>query len=815
VDFSEGNITFSGTDSNSGIIIASGGSTLAVSGGSVVNLQTNTEGTVNLQVFEGSAVIDSGDGTVEASAGNAVRLSGSGEPVLQSMAVPLSPYPQTKYLTSETANVRFSWNAVNYGEDEHTRLEIAQDKNFTRAVLSYDVEASEITVPLAQGSWWWRVYPAGASQPNGAEITASNAPAKLSVVDSRPPVPIAPPQSAAFSYRTKPPEVRLTWTDTAEAAGYVVEVSQDASFANLRIQTQTGGTSFLCTDIAEGTWYWRVRPVFVGNFAGSVSGSQTASFAIGRKTNLTPPALTYPANGALFNVGAERQNSYFAWKRDPEAASYTINISRSRDLSSPVLTRAVRENFFTYGASETVLPEGAYYWSVTLTDSEGVNISSEVFSFTAHKEEIFQRAVFPPEGYAIAENVLPETRFMWRTNVPAWMRFQVSLSRDFSTLLINELTSSESVMGKKLSAGRYYWRIAADTSSARSGAHTVSADMLSGFVTEPQLFEVLEQFEKPQPISPLENTRVLPGAGVEFRWLPLKDAEHYLLRVYNEKNALLFERDTKDSSVAVNMSRYAAGNYYWTIQAMAEATPVKTKRTGQQLHTAFFMAAPKRVRLAGPAKNAEIKFSTTEERGTARWESEEPLDSSRFVLSANPNPLAGTPLMSVTNPPREIQLIALDAGTYYWTVTAQSQGFDVSAEAPFSFTVVPFDPFPPPERLKPHGVVFGSEEIMNMQNMVFSWNPVAGANAYIFILEQQRANGTKEIARTKPQRQTTYTAELNVLDVGPFVWRVEAVRINAAERIERHGIAARGTFTINIQLPQEIKLYDTETLYGN
>jgi hypothetical protein len=302
---------------------------------------------------------------------------------------------------------------------------------------------------------------------------------------------------------------------------------------------------------------------------------------------------------------------------------------------------------------------------------------------------------------------------------------------------------------------------------------------------------------------------------VEFRWTPLAEAEHYLLRIHNEKNALMFERDTRDSNVTVNMSRYAAGNYYWTVQAMSEATSVKTKRTGQQLHMAFYVEPPKRVRLSSPEKSAEIKFNTPDERGTVRWESDERLDSSRFVLSSNPNPLAGTPIMSVADPPREIELIALDIGTYYWTITARSQDFDVSAEAPFSFTVAPFDPLPPPRGLKPQGVVFGAEDIINMQNMAFSWNPVAGANAYIFVLEQQLASGTREIVRTRPRIQTTYTAELNVLDVGPFIWRVEAVRINAVERIERHGLAAQGTFTINIQLPQEIKLYDTGTLYGN
>ena len=816
VDFTEGNLTVSSANSNTGIIIASGGKTLSVSADSVVNLKTNPSGTVNLQVFEGSALIDSEDGPVEATAGHAVRLGDSAEPVPQSMTAPLTPYPQIKYLTSENAGVRFSWNAVNYSAGEITRLEIAQDKNFTRTASVYDVEASEITVPLTQGTWWWRVYPARQSDTDGAELAASNASSlKLSVVASYPPALIAPVQDAVFSYRTKLPEVRLTWTETAEAAGYVVEVSQDASFASTRIQTQTGGTSFLCVNLTEGTWYWRVRPVFVGNYAGSVNGSQTAAFSISRKTELQPPALIYPADGAIFNVGTERQSSYFSWKRDSEAASYTINISRNRDLSAPVLTRTVKENFFAYGASETLLSEGGYYWGVTLADSEGATALSAAFSFTALKEEIFQRTVFPPAGYAIAENLLLETRFTWRTNVPAWMRFQVSSSRDFSTLLINELTSSESVMGKKLPAGTYYWRIAADTNSTRSSTHMVSADMLSGFVTEPTMFEVLGQLEKPQPISPLENARVLPAAETEFRWTSLRDAEHYLLRVYDEKNALLFERDTRDSAVTVNMSRYAAGNYYWTVQAMSEATSVKTRRTGQQLHTAFYVELPKRVRLTGPEKNAEIKFNTPDERGTVRWESDDQIDSSRFVLSTNPNPLAGTPLMNITNPPREIQLIALDIGTYYWTVTAQSQGFDMSAEAPFSFTVAPFDPLPPPGGLNPHGKVFDAAEIMNMQNMVFRWNSVEGANAYIFILEQQRANGTKEIVRTQPRRQTTYTAELNSLDVGPFVWRVEAVRLNAAQQIERRGLAAHGTFSINIQLPQEVQLYDVGTLYGN
>jgi hypothetical protein len=117
---------------------------------------------------------------------------------------------------------------------------------------------------------------------------------------------------------------------------------------------------------------------------GIVHDSGTASFTIEQTGELAAPVLNAPPDGSFFSIVPERQNAYFSWKREPEAAAYTIYVSRNADISSPVISAVVQQNYFMYGSGETTLTEGIYYWGVTQTNSAGsASPLSGIFSFTA------------------------------------------------------------------------------------------------------------------------------------------------------------------------------------------------------------------------------------------------------------------------------------------------------------------------------------------------------------------------------------------------------------------------------------------------
>jgi hypothetical protein len=325
----------------------------------------------NLSVLDsgagGGIVITAAGKTLDVPPGQAVSVEEGREAAPKIRA--LRPLPGAIYLARETAPVSFRWEAS--GTPGPLRLEIAADRNFTHTVITHDAEGGEAAAALQGGVWWWRVSGDGTASPV----------LKLSVVNALPPGPIAPAENAVISYRAKLPDIRLMWTETAEAAAYLVEVAAGPDFVSARTRTQVRLPSFVCTGLEEGVWYWRVRPVFEGNFTGSVDGSPVSSFTILREAG-EPPA---PVLAAARNItlGGENETAYLTWQRDVEAAAYTIYISKNADLLEPVITGTVYDSYYAFDAIKNAAGPGTYYWGVTETDAGG-NVSpiSAVSSFT-------------------------------------------------------------------------------------------------------------------------------------------------------------------------------------------------------------------------------------------------------------------------------------------------------------------------------------------------------------------------------------------------------------------------------------------------
>jgi hypothetical protein len=189
---------------------------------------------------------------------------------------------------------------------------------------------------------------------------------------------------------------------------------------------------------------------------------------------LQAPVLLAPANGGNLNTALDRGDLYFSWQGDTEAASYTLRISSTPDLSSPVVERTLQGTYYTYGRTETLFNDDRYYWGVFYTDDEGNSSPLAVQSFNARPEGAEQRTIFPPEDYQLEETRLPDLRFTWKTNLPQ-TRIQIAADSGFTRLVVNEQVRSNSFQGAALTAGTYYWRIVSANSQTPPRRFTVSA----------------------------------------------------------------------------------------------------------------------------------------------------------------------------------------------------------------------------------------------------------------------------------------------------------------------------------------------------
>jgi hypothetical protein len=502
---------------------------------------------------------------------------------------------------------------------------------------------------------------------------------------------------------------------------------------------------------------------------------------------------------------------YFSWRGGDEAVSYTIHVSANRDLQNPVIRETVRDTFFVYGGRERILNAGQYYWGVSQTDAEGNESPvSPARPIAALAGEMIQRTVFPPDNFTIAETLLPDTRFTWKSNLPFETRFQISDSADFSRLAMNEVVSGESFQGRSLPPGVWYWRIFAE------------GDGLS-FQTPARSFIAVPAFPAPRMTDPAPNGRVAirEGEQVTFRWQPVNGAEYYQFRVYadTDRSRPIHEQNfTVDTVQSLMLYNFPEGSYYWTVQAFARESSAATRRTGLIGGERFTMRKPRSLTLDSPATGMVIEGLTALRQPVVlRWSTPETVGNSRFILSRNTDPLSGTPARVIDNPGRAINLNRLEEGTWYWTVQAETEdGLEINADSPRSFRVLPISLLPAARDLLPaDGHVVGPAELRQNRSLAFNWQPVRGANAYVFTLSEETGE-KRQIVRICPQERTSVTLEdLALLGLDAFVWQVEAVSRAKDGLIEQRGRVRESRFTVDIPLPQPVRGGETGTLYGN
>jgi hypothetical protein len=105
-------------------------------------------------------------------------------------------------------------------------------------------------------------------------------------------------------------------------------------------------------------------------------------------------------------------------------------------------------------------------------------------------------------------------------------------------------------------------------------------------------------------------------------------------------------------------------------------------------------------------------------------------------------------------------------------------------------------------------------------SIIFTWDPVPGANTYDLILYQEgglQGEGGGErrlIRRWESSARTFQTLELSFLGNGSFIWQVEARRLAADGSIERRGIPAENRFTVDIPALPRGTAKEPEKIYG-
>jgi hypothetical protein len=793
IDIDEGEVSAVSLSSGGEMILASGDKLAVISPGSVAR-----------------AGVDNGDFRVRAVEGE-VSFTGTGEDETTAReAAAVSPRPAARLLNPGPGKlaVDFQWKRVNLEPEKSVVLELAEDRNFTRMVFREESAGDTISEELEPGSYFWRLFPAGeAAGVSSLDIFP------LKVIAAPAPVLIAPVEGYLYQFRVKRPVVRFYWTEVTGADSYLLEVADNPEMQNPALAQESRTASFYAADFGAGTWYWRARPVFSSVYEGEAGEAVPASFSIIQSGNLETPALRKPADREIINIAPGKENVYFSWRSEAEANSYTIRISANPDLRDPLITAMVQNNFYVYRIGENILRPGRYFWAVFQTDVEGNNSSaSAVWSFTALEQEAVYRTVFPPDGYTLGSNMLPDIYFTWKTNLPFRIRFQISREAGFSRLEADEPVNGESFRWRALPEGLWYWRI-------RSQGFNGEV-----FETPAKSFIIVPPIGAPVPVAPAAEERIVVQEESQtlFSWTASEGAEYYHFKLYHRENPNqpVYENSLFGAtSLRLLLEAYPEGAFFWTVQGFASESARSTRRTGHLANSGFSTRKLYLVRLDYPNDGAELDgLQAYYKPDAVRWTKMEETAASRFILSRNRN-LTGPPVVSMDNPPQTITLPKLRSGSYYWTIRAETvDGFDISAKAPRRLRILPIPPLPEAEnRLPADGTTITGALLKQNRRIAFSWDAVAGATGYLFTLEQ--GDTGKQIIPEQLTNGTGFALEdLTFLDTGNFVWKLEAVLTEppggGAAEIFQRGKIGENRFSLEFALPGVPELRKPGELYG-
>ncbi|MDR3020095.1 MAG: hypothetical protein LBU66_04250 [Treponema sp.] len=286
---------------SSGMVIASGNNLVTVESGSVMRLASHTNNSMNISVSEGTTVFQ-GEAVT---AGSGLFLNEAREIIPVAQTVPVSPQGGAQVLTQseDGVSVDFIWNKINFTPDTLSRLEIARDRSFRQIYFSRNLNEDRLGVVIPPGTWYWRLYPTALSAtlsatdtPTTARLTARQ-PAqeipysRIVVAYTHVPVLVSPRENQEITYQSSA-SVRFLWTVSPQAVSYNLQAADNPSMQNpvlnVSVNSRADGDqlSILSTSLKEGTWFWRITPVYSRDFQGEATPSVVQSFVLKHE----PPA---------------------------------------------------------------------------------------------------------------------------------------------------------------------------------------------------------------------------------------------------------------------------------------------------------------------------------------------------------------------------------------------------------------------------------------------------------------------------------------------------------------------------------------------
>lgn len=783
LEFTEGRVSISG---GNGKVIKTGDKTIEFSEDSRVSF-SKVENEISIEVDKGNATIIDilGESTILDTSTEFILNTETGISQKIIHTIDLQRPEQNirlLYDKNDTSQVIFSWNS-NVENTDELFLEISPNENFSN-MERYSVSGNSIALKQQIGTWYWRVS-------DNKEILSSIS--RFSLSKEQFTQLILPKNQEKIYYRRIPPSIIFSWSPMESANSYILEISAEKDFNNPIIKYKTNLNNITLNALDEGTWYWKVTPIISQQIGGDINlNSKINTIYIVKKDEMNPIKLNYPTNNRLYTLESIKNNGLsMSWESNSEAGNYEVKFSTDSLMSNPLKIFNTENPYINIPvtAATFLSTEGEYYWSIRWSDNEK-NYSpwSSVRRIQNINQNFALRLSYPQNSYVIADSLITNTRFTWKTNIPGRTQFQLSTDSEFQNILYEDDVQTETLLGKDWPTGDKYWRI-----------RTFNSDKTLFMQTEPRLITISEPLKPPTLLipNPSETYYYREGDTQIIKWQKVEKADYYSMEITpaGSSEPIYINSMIEKEELKIDFDNFSDGNYTIKLQGFSFETPASTRIIGYLKSSKISLKSIKYLTLNYPLNDTSFQGLTALREGLKfKWNGDMwPENSQLKIYDINDKNNA---VYSLINPKKNINVPSLKEGEYFWTIEGSFKGFNITPKDMGHFTVLPIPLLQSPNIIFPtEKFIINTEYLINSKSIKFEWKPIVGATHYV--IELYKKGELKPLYTSDLIKETHYILEdLTSLDKGSFEYVVYGKSLNMEGIQEQMGKKELHNFSI-------------------
>ncbi|MBN2159699.1 MAG: PQQ-binding-like beta-propeller repeat protein [Spirochaetes bacterium] len=246
-------------------------------------------------------------------------------------------------------------------------LEISRETGFKRVVRSVSTPLQNISVDgLEAGVYFWRVRTRNEGVPS---YSGTSSPTRFKIekiAELSPPILISPPDGRRVSSSMFEGEKKFifSWSADTQVKEYEFILAGDREFSNVVLSAKNRGNFYtLGRGLKPGRYFWRVASLPENGRAGAASAPNSLEVVATGSIRCGAPVVTAVKD---FGKDEKRAAILFPWKISGFSGVSRLELSKDRGFLNVIVGKITADTRATVDA----VPAGAYFWRVTIMDSD-------------------------------------------------------------------------------------------------------------------------------------------------------------------------------------------------------------------------------------------------------------------------------------------------------------------------------------------------------------------------------------------------------------------------------------------------------------